>query len=119
MAGWAGRDDLFGGFGDDRLSGGDGSDTLNGGAGNDLLIGGAGADLFIFVAAAGQDRIADWQDGIDKIVLRNILGFDQFSDVRAAARNDAGNVIIDLAADNRIIIENTQLSQLDADDFIF
>lgn len=62
-----GADRLFGGDGDDRLFGGLGNDRLNGGKGNDVLTGGAGADIFVF--ADGRDRITDFTDNVDTIVL--------------------------------------------------
>lgn len=67
LSGGAGADVLTGGGGPDRLSGGIGSDTLNGGFGSDTLIGNAGADIFIFTR--GHDRIVDFRNNADTIVL--------------------------------------------------
>jgi serralysin len=67
LIGGAGNDDLRGGDGHDLLMGGDGNDRLDGGNGNDVLIGGAGADTFVFTR--GQDRIVDFEQGIDRILL--------------------------------------------------
>lgn len=87
LTGDAGNDSLFGGDGADTLNGGTGNDRLNGdagadnlngldgndtiadGAGQDLLTGGLGADHFILFADGVKDRIADYQDGIDKLAL--------------------------------------------------
>ncbi|WP_342069590.1 calcium-binding protein [Yoonia algicola] len=74
--GGQGNDTLFGRAGDDVLNGDDGADTLFGGAGadtldggngQDVLSGGAGADTFIF--NSGIDVIADFEQGIDQIIL--------------------------------------------------
>jgi len=65
--GLAGNDVLTGRAGNDTLVGGDGADTLQGGAGNDILWGGAGADTFVI--SAGEDRIMDFQRGVDLIRL--------------------------------------------------
>lgn len=46
--GGLGDDDLQGDEGDDTLSGGDGIDILEGGWGNDLLLGGMGSDFYLF-----------------------------------------------------------------------
>ncbi len=67
LKGGDGADVLRGGNGDDRLSGGDGADDLRGQDGDDLLTGGAGADTFVF--EDGNDRIADFEDGLDRISI--------------------------------------------------
>ena len=79
LEGLAGNDVLRGGQGTDLLDGGSGADRLFGSAGNDTLTGGAGADTFVFLGMFGNDRIADFQDGSDKIRFLNAAGFD-FSD---------------------------------------
>jgi serralysin len=58
---------LFGSGWADTISGGAGDDFLHDGGGNDLLIGGAGADVFVFGTDRSADRIADFEDGIDRI----------------------------------------------------
>jgi hypothetical protein len=68
---------LRGGRGDDVLAGGDGIDTLRGGFGNDVLTGGGGSDRFVLKATQGTDAIADFEDGIDRIILTNGLSFGQ------------------------------------------
>lgn len=65
-----GRDELVGGIGRDTLVGGTGNDLLKAGAGNDRMTGGAGADRFVFGTSFGQDRITDFENGIDKLDLR-------------------------------------------------
>jgi Ca2+-binding RTX toxin-like protein len=77
MDGEAGDDQLFGGAGQDLLFGGDGSDSMVSGGGSNRFIGGEGADVFVFGArwaAAGgvfQQEIGDFEDGIDKLDLRD------------------------------------------------
>jgi len=68
-----GFDVLFGGAGNDRLEGNAGNDTLDGGAGNDVLVGGIGADTFVFRAGYGQDRVADFQNNVDRIHIDSDL----------------------------------------------
>jgi Ca2+-binding RTX toxin-like protein len=58
--------------GKDTLSGGSGNDLLIGGAGKDFLRGGDGHDEFRFdvrASAGNADVIADFQNGVDVIVL--------------------------------------------------
>lgn len=70
---------LDGGAGNDRIDGGAGSDRIIGGLGADWLIGGTGKDVFEFYWLAeslptktGQDIIADFEIGTDRIDLRGI-----------------------------------------------
>ena len=82
LFGGALADDLMGDAGDDFMIGGTGDDTLHGGDGADTLKGGAGADIFVFNAVgesagtktdyATQDRIVDFEIGVDKIDLSAI-----------------------------------------------
>lgn len=65
VSGTTGRDTLVGSAGDDVISGGIGADTLTGGA---------GADQFVFSSLRdGTDTITDFQPGIDRIVLTQVL----------------------------------------------
>jgi Ca2+-binding RTX toxin-like protein len=63
------KDDLHGGSGADTIDGGADRDVISGGRGNDVLTGGAGADFFVFHTGDGVDRITDFQQGQDKIIL--------------------------------------------------
>ena len=71
-------DTLDGGTGADQLFGGNAEDRLDGGAGSDVLTGGGGADTFVFStrlsATGNRDRITDYQDGSDRIVLASLGG---------------------------------------------
>jgi Ca2+-binding RTX toxin-like protein len=60
---------IGGGKGADRLLGGDGDDTLAGGLGNDMLTGGAGGDTFVLRFDAGNDTVADFDTGIDRLLV--------------------------------------------------
>ena len=106
LIGGRGRDDLRGGAGHDLLIGGDGNDRLDGGTGNDTLIGGAGADTFLF--NGGQDLIADFEQGIDRI----ILGPEVWTGLTTAAdvlyiygQWDAGRATIDFGDGNILWVD--------------
>ncbi|MTE00634.1 hypothetical protein GIY56_10070 [Paracoccus sp. YIM 132242] len=110
----SGNDALSGLAGNDRLTGETGNDRLQGGTGNDLLTGGIGADQFLFSKGDGTDRITDFADGMDRIVIDS--GVEAFRQIRIA----------DLGADARItfgdvtvILSNVDHARLDAEDFIF
>ncbi len=64
---------IYGGRGADRISGGSGNDLLVGERGNDTLAGGAGADSFEFRRGFGQDRITDWVNDADTLLLDDAL----------------------------------------------
>ena len=76
LFGQEGSDALFGGQGQDQLNGGVGNDFLNGGSGDNTLTGGADSDTFV-VSRAGKNRITDFEDGVDFLVLEGGLTFDQ------------------------------------------
>jgi len=80
LEGGAGTDELNGGSGNDALEGNDdndtlmgakGEDTLDGGAGDDMLYGGTMADTFVYTE--GADRIEDFQEAEDLLVLDDAL----------------------------------------------
>ncbi|WP_017999646.1 calcium-binding protein [Paracoccus sp. N5] len=110
----AGNDRIAGMGGHDRLFGQAGADRLRGGLGNDTLHGGPGADSFVFAAGDGADRILDFVDGQDRIVIES--GAERFAELRitdlgADARISFGNVVIVLA--------NIDHHLLTAQDFLF
>ena len=78
VAGRNGDDILLGGDDSDHLRGERGSDALKGHKGRDVLSGGPGADRFIFNdlthsrPGARRDIIADFEQGVDRIDLRDI-----------------------------------------------
>ena len=121
IRGGYGDDTLNGGSGNDVMRGGSGNDDLEGGTGNDLLTGGRGGDLFIFEDGHGRDRISDFHalSQWEKIDLSGVSGFDNFQDVRDAASMKNGNTVIDTGADSWIQLNNVNLRDLDASDFVF
>lgn len=70
--GGAQDDRLLGSAGEDTLRGMGGDDVLHDGAGADVFYGGAGADVFVFARDSAQDRIADFEKGIDRIDLSDL-----------------------------------------------
>ena len=76
LFGQEGSDALFGGQGQDQLNGGVGNDFLNGGSGDNTLTGGTNSDTFV-VSRAGKNRITDFEDGVDFLVLEGGLTFNQ------------------------------------------
>ena len=116
LFGSAARDLLFGGSGNDVIKGAGGNDLIDGGTGNNTLFGGAGADEFYFdEAALSTDTIMDFKDGIDRIRIdgASVSGFDDLT----LSRNGADVVIA--FASTQIVLLDTNLQDIDADDFLF
>ena len=116
-----GPDRLFGGEGNDELRGGDGgySDLLVGGEGSDLLTGGGGADTFVFGRNHGSDWIADFGNGADVIDLTALNGISGFEDLHIWALGTAAVVDLTDHGGGRIWLQNTDVTDLDAEDFVF
>lgn len=110
--GGAGSDTILGGGGDDRLLGGAGADKITGGAGNDLITGGAGADHFVFAPVEGRDRITDFQNGVDKLVITGV----NWANIRVTANGLATEISY---LDTKVILDNTSATLIDPSDFIF
>lgn len=71
LRGGAGGDVLIGGGADDLMMGDAGRDRLIAGPGDDTLTGGDGADKFVFVVAASNHVVTDYDDGRDQIFVEN------------------------------------------------
>ncbi len=115
LNGQDGNDDLKGQAGSDTLNGGNGNDRLRGGDGADLLTGGAGRDSFAFDYSDDTNTITDFQDGLDIIEIIGGPGFG-YGDLNIT--QISGAVHIQFSA-TVIILENTNLSDITANDFTF
>ena len=111
IRGSAAADFLEGAAGDDVLTGGDGDDVLLGDSGADRLTGGAGNDRFLFSDGDGVDRITDFAAG-DRI---EVFGYSGYQSIV----QDGNNVRITLSANDAIIIENVQISAINASNLLF
>ena len=134
LEGGLGLDILIGGTGHDRLVGGNGNDELRGFSGRDLLIGGRnddiltgglGPDRFLFRDNEGNDVITDFDalDDREAIVLRFVSGITDFGDLSNPANNHmtqvGADVVIDDGAGWSVTLENVDINDLDANDFVF
>jgi uncharacterized protein (TIGR01370 family) len=79
LDGQSNDDKINGGKGNDQLIGGDGQDILLGAGGNDTLTGGAGSDQFVFGKRFGNDIVTDFQQGVDKLLLDDLLWLEVWS----------------------------------------
>jgi Ca2+-binding RTX toxin-like protein len=112
-----GNDVVNGGADNDILRGGSGSDTINGGSGDDLLFGNSGSDVFVFELGAGNDIIRDFNEAFDTINL-DAFNIANFAALEAISEQVGNSVVITLDEETSITLENTQLDDLSASDFI-
>ncbi len=113
---------LIGGAGNDVLSGNWGVDRLRGGAGDDTLSGGGDADIFVFRAetGGGRDVITDFQASegdILRIELQQTGTRAQKLD-ELSFRQEGSHTII-IAADQTIVLEETELEGFDTSSILF
>ncbi len=116
LTGADGNDTLYGDTGNDTLYGGAGSDVLWGQTGDDQMFGGAGADQFAFQAGYGADRINDWENGTDHILIRGGATYNDFSDLTVTSVS--GNAVVSFGG-TTITLVGIGVSQIDASDFQF
>jgi len=110
----------FGGEIGNVIRGNAANNKLDGGDGEDILTGGAGRDTFMFGYDLRNDYITDFSNNIDKIRIFNWSGYDSFDDLdMSQVGANVEIVFVDDEFSETIIVENTKLRQLDADDFIF
>jgi Ca2+-binding RTX toxin-like protein len=110
-------DQLDGGQGDDQLEGGDGGDVLKGERGDDRLEGGDGRDRFEFSRTYDTDRIVDFKDDVDTIVLDGArLGVTSKADALSLATVVNGNTVFTFDTGDVLIVENIADPNLLAND---
>ncbi len=114
----AGNDYLFGSDGNDALIGFGGNDTLEGGAGADYLAGGSGADVFVFDDGFGEDVIADFQDGVDRMDVSGLAGVNSIADLTISTSGGHTYVHADGDPQNFVTMAG-YTGPVQADDFIF
>lgn len=110
-----GNDVLLGLFQDDTIFGGLGADRISGDQGSDILYGGAGADTFIFTTFRRneRDRIVDFEQGIDQIVLSRSISF---SDLQFVSADDGVQFLV---RGQVVFLADQLLNQMETSDFLF
>jgi Ca2+-binding RTX toxin-like protein len=110
VSGAGGEDDVDAGAGNDTIFSGNDSD-------DDRLTGGAGNDVFVFAGVNADDTITDFEDGVDRIDLRN-YDVNDISDL--TIRQDGANTVIEgYSGLSSITLENFERTNLSDDDFVF
>ena len=116
-----GDDELLGSNGDDRLEGNGGDDFIDGRGGNDRLYGGDGDDVFRFDTGDGDDRIYDFGNGDNVLLLIDLGITSKDQDLNNAYAWDEGTgVHIDLTSfgGGRIDLIGFHRDDFDASDFL-
>lgn len=100
-----------------------GHDTIIASHGNDRVAGGAGNDKFVFGADFGHDVITDFDTGTRKKPVQDVIDlsaaqFNNFTDLKSHAVQEGDDVVITVGPDSSLTLENINLTDLRADDFI-
>jgi hypothetical protein len=103
------------------MQGTEGKDLIVSNPGNDLLTGGAGADIFHFRSLASPvhtnaDAILDFEQGVDKIFIREI-DIDDIGDLTIAVEGGHSVIHLPNAFQDELTIRN--ITNLTAADFTF
>ena len=117
LKGGRGDDTIFGGRHRDILKGGGGDDVLDGGHGNDVLRGNTGADTFVF--NAGRDRIKDFKDNVDTIVIDADLAKGMsVADILDTGHISHGRAVLDFGDGDILTIDHVSNLDILANDMI-
>ena len=108
------NDTMTGGSGADLLQGQGGDDVLIDGAGSDRLRGGDGADVFIFVRDGANDRIDDFELGVDRIDLSQMGLFYSVDALDIRTKSWGAEIWI---GGERVDVRTADGSSLSAEDF--
>lgn len=111
----AGANQMTGGGRADTLSGGAGKDILTGSKGNDLLSGGLHADRFVFAKNGDHDRIVDFKNDVDTIVLQGFAGVRSVAQALSHAEKIGHDVFFDFGSGDTLLVQNTSLAALKND----
>jgi arylsulfatase A-like enzyme len=119
LYGGAGNDTLFAGT-NDFLYGGDGNDTLYAGKGGNTLYGGAGADKFYLAydgAPTSVNTVADFETGIDSLLILGIASATSFSQV--SLTQQGADTLIKAGGKDLALLTGIQSNTLTSSSFKF
>ena len=103
------------------IDGGGGNDLLIGGREDNILVGGGEQDTFVFGTDSGNDVIADFSAlrDLDRLDVSALFSdVNQIWGVGGAAVQVGTSTLIDFGHDNSVLLLNTSVNDLTADNFI-
>ncbi|MFW2831124.1 GH12 family glycosyl hydrolase domain-containing protein [Sphingomonas sp. ID0503] len=100
------------------LMAGDVGALLDGKAGDDVLVGGIGADIYRVAAGEGSNAIYNFQSGWDSVQLQGYK-FASFANLMKGAQQVGDDVAITLSKNETLLIHDTDLAGVKAEDFGF
>jgi glycerophosphoryl diester phosphodiesterase len=119
LYGGAGSDKLFAGI-NDFLYGGDGNDTLFAGKGGNTFYGGGGADRFYLTyngIPTTINTVADFEIGVDKLLILGISGTTDFSKVTLTQQGT--DTLVKASGKDLAMLTGVQSSGLNSSSFSF
>lgn len=108
-------DILIGGAGDDVIKGKSGRDRILDGDGKDQVWGGPGADVFEFADDDKQDKLRDFQDGLDVIDLSADAGIEDMGGLALSQVSDS-TVLLSIG-EEKLFIQASGGADLSVADF--
>lgn len=114
-----GKDTVLGGAGNDTFLGAGGADIFNGGTGNDIAHAGLGNETFIFASGDGTDLIIGFGTEGDVIDLSAVVDITDFADLSAGHIVQVGDDVRIDGAGLVITLQDTNLADLSAENFLF
>jgi len=103
----------------DRIIGDTRANVLSGNGGDDKLTGGLGGDTFDFGAMNfGNDTITDFMVGQDHLRIDHTI-FGNFAAVQQHMQQVGDDVVITYDGNDSITLQNVQMANLHANDFLF
>jgi Ca2+-binding RTX toxin-like protein len=106
-----------GSSGNDIITGTNGDDEIIDGLGLDILSGGAGSDKFILTAEANATDIIKDFNVIDDVI--ELDGFNEINFNQLKTQNLNGDVIVEFANDQKLILRNINSNNISAEHFKF
>ncbi|MCK1741017.1 VCBS domain-containing protein [Bradyrhizobium sp. 139] len=104
------------------LAGAGGKDVIFATESSDTLAGGGAKDQFVFAPTSSQDAVQhtvnDFEIGLDKIDLRQFGSVTSWTQVSALAEQQGADTLLNLDANDKILLKNTVAGHLHASDFI-
>lgn len=117
-----GNDMIFGGDGNDTIFGRNGKDVIDVGRGNDKVFGGNGNDVFVFGDNYGRTKLNDFDENRRKedIDLSSVTEITGFKDLKNNHMEQVRKkVIIDDGAGTVIVLNATEIDDMNKGDFLF